>query len=345
MGAEQGAQFDGALLGPKQGAQFDGALLGSFMLFAAIFIFSSVQFSRAFVHYRPWTAQKRVHLLAAAGSLLRAAFLFAARSWWDSGAGSVADSVTSWQHEAFYVLDELACLAFLLLYGVVLLFCARVCCVALDRPDIFTRRVWPATAALLSLVTSGHVVVWVLYGSVLGWRQDKRYARREYAVLSAASFLLLAVALLGFGCLLYQELRAVPVDLRVRMRRARELGAVTAAWTLCWTAHAALTLWVATARGQAQLGAPSAWVMVVVYFDMLEAVPLLVTLWFHRRVPRALRGVALLNGSASGGLLDEEAYKELPGGAGVPDEKEAAALGKGARPASRSGAPSPIQNA
>ena len=271
---------------------------------------------RSCTRYRAWTTQKWVHLLIAVGSAARASFLLMGTRWWDSVNGKVL--ATGLQHELFYVLDELSNLLFLLVYAALVLFWARVCCVSMDRCEMFDRIVRPATTAGVAVVGLGHVAVWLVYGISRRWREDPTYVRREYAIFTGSSCLLLAVALLIFGCKVYRELRSVPVDLRVRMMKAREVGVLTGTWTACFTLRAALTIWAAM-QGRVLTG-PSAYLMLIFYFDVLEGLPLCVALYFHRRMPLWLRDGPSLNGfsgAAGRGLVNTQ-HERLLGS----DEKD-----------------------
>ena len=300
-------------------SHLNAVLYASFGLYCVIFLVASVQFMRSCVRYRAWTTQKWVHLLIAVGSAARASFLLMGTRWWDGAHGQVlVQSMTGLQHELFYVLDEMSNLLFLLVYAAVVLFWARVCCVSMDRCDMFDRVVRPITTAGVALVGVGHVAVWIVYGISRRWRRDATYVRREYAIFSGSSCLLLAAALLVFGCKVYRELRAVPVDLRVRMMKAREVGVVTGTWTVCFTLRAALMIWAAQ-KGPVLTGS-SAYLILVFYFDVLEGAPLCVALYFHRRMPLWLRDASSLNsngGSASKGLVNAQHERLL-----ASDEKD-----------------------
>ena len=282
-------------------------------LYGVLFVVSTAQLLRSCHRYRAWTTQKVLHLLLLLGCACRASFLGCLASWWDRAAGALGPAAMSSPaaHEAFYALDELANLLFLAVFATLVLFWARVYCTSLDKAGIFTQAVTPLVRACLAAIVAGHGTFVALHATA--WRRDGALVGRAYAVFCSTAALWLAAAQLYCGVRVYAELRGVPVELRVRMIKAREVGVLTAAWSGCYTARSLLMLWLANTRASALAG-PGASACVLVYFALLEALPAIVVLYFHRRVPSSLEMLPadlLLHSPAGQGLLSRAELQAL----------------------------------
>ena len=102
---------------------FHATLYATAGLYAALFVVATVQLLRSCHRYRAWTTQKVLHLLLLLACAIRASFLVGAASWWDRGRGalSLAAMSSGTTHAAFYALDELANLLFLVAFATLVL--------------------------------------------------------------------------------------------------------------------------------------------------------------------------------------------------------------------------------
>ncbi|KAG3114711.1 hypothetical protein PI124_g6501 [Phytophthora idaei] len=264
---------------------------------------AGVQLVRNCCRYRPWTVQKMIHLLMFFATLVRSIFLALVGSdWCDVLSGKVNESKCSTgERDLFYILDQVPIMAFFAIYALLVQFWAEVYYNAVDKLPTLTDVVKPAIRWFIVIVLLVQGLFWVFYASV--WRNERAFFTRSQAILNMELFLIIATGFIYFGRKAYIELRSVPVELRIRSRKLKELAIMTSVSTSCFMTRCGLQIYLSTEKKQ--LHDQSTWFVVVVYYALLEIVPALSVLYFDRRLPPRRRpgGLSATSSPIRGGRL------------------------------------------
>uniref|UniRef100_M4B6L3 THH1/TOM1/TOM3 domain-containing protein n=1 Tax=Hyaloperonospora arabidopsidis (strain Emoy2) TaxID=559515 RepID=M4B6L3_HYAAE len=178
-----------------------------------------------------------------------------------------ASECSSVKRDLFYVMDQVPILAFFAIYALLVQFWAEVYYNAVDKLSTLTDVVKPAIRWFIVIVLLVQGLFWVFYASV--WRNERKHT------LNYGGYSRLLVQRLGMS--------SVPVELRIRSRKLRELVNITSIGTSCFMTRCALQIILSTEKRQ--LHDRSTWFVVVIYYALLEIVPALSVLYFNRRLP------------------------------------------------------------
>ena len=113
------------------------------------------------------------------------------------------------------------------------------------------------------------------------------YAPGPDALVSAALYALAAALLVGFGRAAAYELRRVPIEGVLRRKKLREIGALTSAGALATLGRSVALL--AVRDRPLPLDGPWDALVAAGYFGLLELAPVLLVLYYYRRIPRPRR--------------------------------------------------------
>uniref|UniRef100_A0AAV1VL58 THH1/TOM1/TOM3 domain-containing protein n=1 Tax=Peronospora matthiolae TaxID=2874970 RepID=A0AAV1VL58_9STRA len=267
--------------GEEEGVR--AAFLVDSVVYALVGGIAGVQLLRNCCRYRPWTVQKMIHLLLFLAALDRSVFLLLVTfDWCDVLSGEVrASECSPVKRDLFYVMDQVPILAFFAIYALLVQFWAEVYYNAVDKLSTLTDVVKPAIRWFIVIVLLVQGLFWAFYASV--WRNERAFFTKTQAILNMELFLIIATSFIYFGRKAYTELRSVPVELRIRSRKLRELVNITSIGTSCFMTRCALQIILSTEKRQ--LHDRSTWFVVVVYYALLEIVPALSVLYFNRRLP------------------------------------------------------------
>ncbi|CEG49589.1 Domain of unknown function DUF1084 [Plasmopara halstedii] len=261
----------------------DVAFLIDCILYALVACAAGVQLVRNLCRYRPWTVQKMIHLLMFFAAFVRSVFLaLIASNWCDvlSGEVSIANCSTS-ERDWFYIMDQVPILAFFAINALLAQFWAGVYYNAVDQLATQTNVVKPAIRWFVVVVMIIQGLFWVFYASV--WRNERAFFTRSQAVLNMEIFMIIAIGFIYYGRKAYLQLRSVPVELKIRSKKLNELATMTSIGTFCFMTRCGLQIFLSTEKRQ--LHDHSTWLVVVVYYALLEIVPALSVLYFNRRLP------------------------------------------------------------
>ncbi|CAI5741366.1 unnamed protein product [Hyaloperonospora brassicae] len=224
-----------------------------------------------------------IHLLMFFATLDRSLFLLlVGLDWCDVLSGEVnVHACSPVKRDLFYVMDQVPILAFFAIYALLVQFWAEVYYNAVDKLSTLTDVVKPAIRWCIVVVLLIQGLFWAFYASV--WRNERAFFTRTQALLNMELFLIIATGFIYFGRKAYTELRSVPVEMRIRSRKLRELVNITSIGTSCFMTRCALQVVLSTEKRQ--LHDRSTWFVVVVYYAVLEIVPALSVLYFNRRLP------------------------------------------------------------
>ena len=234
-------------------------------------------------HGGPWTTQKVLHLLVTLCAAARCAFFAHASTLWDWEAGTVSAFATPAPRLAFYVLDQLPTTVLFTIYASVALFWAEMVFVATDGALLYEDYARPADA----VVNAATYALLVMQWAALANRSYAFYAPGPYALVSAALYAFAAALLVGFGRAAAYELRRVPIEGVLRRKKLREIGALTSAGAFATLGRSVALLAV---RDRAlPLEGPWDALVAAGYFGLLELAPVLLVLYYYRRIPRPRR--------------------------------------------------------
>ncbi|EQC33029.1 hypothetical protein SDRG_09549 [Saprolegnia diclina VS20] len=255
--------------------------------YVCVFALSVVQLVRNCKSYAAWTQQKVAHAILVLLALTRAVFLLAVgvNDWCHvagTGVLSPACEANGIERQLFYAADELPNLLFFSLYLLMGLFWAEVYYNATDQVDFFSYVVKPTAMTLHVCAYILQIALWVLYADP--WRSEDHYIGRGYAAYTTTMFSIVTLAFLVYGRLAYIELRSVPVDLGVRSKKLKEVTRMTVVCTTCFTSRSLLVIYLA--QDHVQLGTHLSWGVILLFYALLELLPIGVILHFHRRFPR-----------------------------------------------------------
>ena len=231
----------------------------------------------------PWTTQKVLHLLVALCAAARTAFFIITSTAWDWEAGTLAATTPLARRLAFYVLDQLPTTVLFTIYASVALFWAEMFFVATDATLLYDGYARPAD----SIANVAVYTLLMLQWAALANRSYAFYASGPYAVVSAALYALAAVLLVGFGRAAAFELKRVPIEGLLRRKKLREIGALTSAGAVATLGRGAALL--AVRDRPLPLEGPWDALVVAGYFGLLELAPILLVLYYYRRIPRPRR--------------------------------------------------------
>ncbi|TYZ64842.1 hypothetical protein PybrP1_008145 [[Pythium] brassicae (nom. inval.)] len=259
------------------------AFLVDAFVYALVALVAAAQLVRNCCRYRPWTAQKMIHLLLFLATLLRAVFLaLVGYDWCDALTGEVnVSKCDTAERDLFYVLDQLPVLALFATYALLVQFWAEVYYNAVDQLVVLASFVKPMVKALIGIVLLFQLLFWVFYASV--WRTEHAFFPKSQAILNMEMFLIVTTGFVYYGRNAYVELRSVPVELGIRSKKLKELAVMTSICTSCFMTRCTLQLLLSTETQQ--LHDRSTWLVVFAYYALLELVPSLAILYFNRRLP------------------------------------------------------------
>ncbi|OQR81180.1 hypothetical protein ACHHYP_16711 [Achlya hypogyna] len=248
---------------------------------------SFLQFVRNCQSYAAWTQQKVAHALLLLLTLIRAGFLLAVGidDWCHvaaTGVLSPACEANGVERQFFYFADQSPNLLFFSIYLLMGLFWAEVYYNATDQIDFFAYVVKPTAVTLHICAYILQIALWVLYADP--WRAEDHYIGRGYAAYTTTMFGIVTVAFLVYGRLAYLELRSVPVDLGVRSKKLTEVTRMTAICTTCFTSRSIVVIYLSQAH--VQLAHHLTWLVILLFYALLELLPIVAILHFHRRFPR-----------------------------------------------------------
>jgi len=274
---------------------FPWVLRASATLYGLIGLFAARQFYRNSRNHKVWTTQKSVHFLIMIGTFVRSTFLVTGTYWWNDKSGQISLRARGvLDHELFYMLDQATNLVFLTVYLFLILFWARIYTSSKDQHKVYTQCQKLAFISFLFIIT-GHVVMWILYGTA--WGKRVGYTDDDYAIFSASCFFWFAAFFTWFGWKTYHQIQLIPVELAVRATKAKEILWISITWTSCFTIRAGLLLWIANDGSVLQM--KFAYVFIAVFFFLLELIPLVVVLYFYRHIPNI--------------ILNSNAHTQYPG--------------------------------
>ncbi|OQR99527.1 hypothetical protein THRCLA_06489 [Thraustotheca clavata] len=246
-----------------------------------------VQFVRNCKSYGAWTQQKIAHGILVILTFSRAAFLLAIgiEDWCHvAGSGVLSEEceANGIERQFFYFADQFPNLLFFSIYLLMGMFWAEIYYNATDQIDFFGYVVKPTAITIHLCAYILQIALWVLYADP--WRYEDHYIGRGYAAYTTTMFAIITIAFLCYGRLAYVELRAVPVDLGVRSKKLKEVTLMTSICTTCFTSRSIIVLYLA--QDHVQLQHHLTWLVIVLYYSILELLPITAILHFHRRFPR-----------------------------------------------------------
>ncbi|DBA02866.1 TPA: hypothetical protein N0F65_005893 [Lagenidium giganteum] len=302
-----------ARLAAREAIGISNAFLVDGFIYALLAGGSLVQLVRNCFRYRPWTVQKMIHLLLFIGTFVRAFFLVLVGLDWCgllSGEISIA-KCTPTEREIFYIIDQVPMVMFFAVYALLVQFWAEVYYNAVDKLVILTSVVKPALRVFIAVVLAAQILFWGLYASA--WKSEKSFFSKSQAILNMLSFIAVTVCFIYFARLAYTELRSVPVELRIRSRKLRELALMTTVCSSCFIARCLLQLVLSTESKQ--LHDSSTWFLLFIYYAFLEIVPAISILYFNRRLPLRRRK----DGTGSAASTPIAAARSFFGRSSTPD--------------------------
>ena len=263
----------------------------AFMIVAGLYttlgVYTLVHWIRIRRHYRAWTIQTNLHALLFAICLFRSLFLWVIGyfNWCDICAGSLAPSCSSQERILFYIMDQMPNVLFFTTCTFLIFFWAKVYYCAIDQVEYLQTTIKPIGTYLNILFYTIQVLMWIMYATV--WKAERHYVSKTYAAFTTISFILMTITFLSYGKGAYSQMTNIPVELRVRCRKLKEVAIVTSVWTTCFTLRSVAMLWLSVQKQH--LHEEMNWFVIVMYFGVFEIVPCSVVLYYYRRVPAAIR--------------------------------------------------------
>ena len=155
--------------------------------------------------------------------------------------------------------------------------------VATDGALLYEDYARPADA----VVNAATYALLVMQWAALANRSYAFYVPGPYALVSAALYAFAAALLVGFGRAAAYELRRVPIEGVLRRKKLREIGALTSAGAFATLGRSVALL--AVRDRPLPLDGPWDALVAAGYFGLLELAPVLLVLYYYRRVPRPRR--------------------------------------------------------
>ena len=233
-------------------------------------------------HGGPWTTQKVLHLLVTLCAAARCAFFAHASTLWDWEAGTVSTFATPAPRLAFYVLDQLPTTVLFTIYASVALFWAEMVFVATDGALLYDGYARPADA----VVNAATYALLVMQWAALADRSYAFYAPGPYALVSAALYAPRPRSSSASGGP-RRTAAARAHRGRLRRKKLREIGALTSAGAFATLGRSVALL--AVRDRPLPLDGPWDALVAAGYFGLLELAPVLLVLYYYRRIPRPRR--------------------------------------------------------
>ena len=254
------------------------ALLPRYFLTSA---FAGFQLVRLNGRGAPWTTQKVLHVLVVLATFVRGTFfILAMRTWgWSTGDLSAAAPM---MRMAFYVCDELPTMVFFTVYTAVTLFWAEMYYIASDAARVYEDTVQPVDSVVNTAAYVFLVGIWLLYAT--RWADYAYYVNRAYAIFVSVLYACTAALLFAFGRSAAKELHQVPIELQMRRKKLREVSIMTTAIPVSMVGRALVL--VAFADQPLPIASPFAVFLASVYFGALELLPVVLVLYYYRRMPQ-----------------------------------------------------------
>ena len=254
------------------------ALLPRYFLTSA---FAGFQLVRLNGRGAPWTTQKVLHVLVVLATFVRGTFfILAMRTWgWSTGDLSAAAPM---MRMAFYVCDELPTMVFFTVYTAVTLFWAEMYYIASDAARVYEDTVQPVDSVVNTAAYVFLVGIWLLYAT--RWADYAYYVNRAYAIFVSVLYACTAALLFAFGRSAAKELHQVHIELQMRRKKLREVSIMTTAITVSMVGRALVL--VAFADQPLPIASPFAVFLASVYFGALELLPVVLVLYYYRRMPQ-----------------------------------------------------------
>lgn len=243
--------------------------------------FAGLQLIRLNGRGAPWTTQKVLHVLVVLATCVRATFFcLSMKTWgWTSGDLSAAEPMA---RMAFYVCDELPTMVFFTVYTAVTLFWAEMYYIASDAARIYEDTVQPVDSVVNTAAYVFLVGLWLLFAT--RWADYVYYVNRAYAIFVSVLYVCTAALLFAFGRSAAKELHQVPIELQMRRKKLREVSVMTTAITASMVGRALVL--VAFADQPLPVNSLFAVFLASVYFGALELLPVVLVLYYYRRMPQ-----------------------------------------------------------
>lgn len=256
------------------------AFCGVGVIYVVLCMLSSIQLTRLCRRYKEWTMQKWIHVLIVLITICRSFFTLAIGlfNWCDVSSGSLSPEC---DRNVYYITEQIPNLCFLSLCTLLVVFWAEVYYNAIDQRVQIEYTIKPIAKCLNSILYLFQIGLWCLYATT--WTKERHYVSYAYAVLTSVSFLILCLAFARYGYLAHAQMRHIPVELMIRMRKLKQVAMVTSVWTSCFTLRSIILLLLSLQ--QQQLHQRFSWIVIAVYFGLLEVVPCLLILYYYRHVP------------------------------------------------------------
>lgn len=276
------------------------------ILYAMTSAFAGLQLLRLNGRGAPWTTQKVLHVLVVLATAVRSIFFcLSMNTWgWSSGDLSGAEPMT---RMAFYVCDELPTMVFFTVYTAVTLFWAEMYYIASDAARVYEDTVQPVDSVVNTAAYVFLVGLWLLYAT--RWADYVYYINRAYAFFVSILYACTAALLFAFGRSAAKELHQVPIELQMRRKKLREVSIMTTAITISMVGRALVL--VAFADQPLPVASVAAVFLAAVYFGALELLPVVLVLYYYRRMPQPTNRKLL---AEEQGMLFSTRGQSLPGG-------------------------------
>lgn len=263
-----------------EGEKVRAAFCGVGVVYVMLWMLSSTQLIRLCRRYKEWTMQKWIHVLIVLITICRMFFTLAIGSfnWCDVSSGSLSEQC---DRNVYYITEQTPNLCFFSLCTLLVVFWAEVYYNAIDQRFQIEYTVKPIAKGLNAILYLFQIGLWWFYATT--WTKERHYVSYAYAVLTSLSFLILCVAFVCYGYLAHAQMRLIPVELMIRMRKLKQVAMVTSVWTSCFTLRSIILLLLSVQ--QQQLHERFSWMVIAVYFGLLEVIPCLLILYYYRHVP------------------------------------------------------------
>lgn len=215
----------------------ENAFLAMGALYSLLFAICLVQFIRLSSSYYHWTSQKYIHFLVLLICACRsvAMYLIGGAHWCHIiENGTLSPACSMLEREMFYILDQTPTLFYFTLCTMVVYFWADIYCYATDQVEYLQSTVKKTCFYANILVYVLQIVLWVSYltrfTAESRWTNCicilccvERYVTRVFACYNTACFFVMAIAFVYYGRGAYLELKAVPLDLSLRIQRLNQV--------------------------------------------------------------------------------------------------------------------------
>lgn len=180
-----------------------------------------------------------------------------------------------WRH----VLLDLPGLLFFSTYTLLVLFWAEI---YHQARSLSTAALRPAFLGVNAAVYGIQVGVWLYLGAAGGAHLVPKVSSLFLAAVNVTA----AAGFLVYGGRLFVMLRRFPIESKGRRKKLREVGAVTAVCTTCFTTRAAFVAYAAFHRAFAtRLDVVSHPLLNCVYYGAVEVLPAALVLYILRKLP------------------------------------------------------------